>query len=391
MKSTLYGENRPRLLQLLAKEYAVRDNRGEQADALEETAELLMRASAQAADTERGRLKAAVEALSGNRNTVVYDDFGLPSVMVRVPALRESDVLAQGTDALHPAFLPGEPEYLVGKYQSGLLDGQACSLPLALPLYGQTLDEAIGRCCRKGKGWHLTPFALRMAIALRCRKRGFLPRGNSRDGLCYTAAQEHGLPAEGGVVLSGSGPASWADDGTADGMYDLSGNLNEWDTGFRLLNGEIQIIPAQALLEPDADMSPESPLWTAISETGALVAPGTRGTLKYDAPEGRVRLTRTVEYPGTGNSAFADLQAEPGLAVPNAARLLGLYPEEDRRGYEQGWRWITTEGEGMPLSGGGHRADDHAGVFFVGATYPRTKNYDLTGFRLMYRSREGTR
>ena len=391
MKPTLYGEERQRLLQLLAKEYAVRENRGEQAEALEEAAELLLRASAKAADTDRERLRIAVETLSKNRNTVVYDDFGLPSVMVRVPALRESDVLAQGTQALHPAFLPGEAETLVGKYQCSLLDGQACSLPLATPLYGQTLDEAVSRCRRKGAGWHLTPFALRMAIALRCRHNGFLPRGNSRDGYCYVAAQEHGLPADGGVVLTGSGPATWADGGTPDGIYDLSGNLNEWDSGFRLMNGEIHIIPIQALLEPDADMGPESPLWTAILETGAPARPGTPGTLKYDAPAGRVRLTRTIEYPGVGNSAFADLQAEPGLAVPNAARLLGLYPEEDRQGYEQGWRWIATEGETLPLSGGAHRADDHAGVFFVGATYPRTKNYNLTGFRLLYRSGEGAR
>ena len=72
-------------------------------------------------------------------------------------------------------------------------------------------------------------------------------------------------------------------------------------------------------------------------------------------------------------------------------RLLGLYPEDNREGYGLGWRWITTYGEATPLCGGANRADDHAGVFFVGATYPRTKNYNLTGFRLIYIDREGTK
>lgn len=385
MIPTHHGEMRPRLFALLAREYAVRESRGEKAEALEETAELLLRSS-EAVEGERERLQSAVETLSHNRNTVVFDDFGLPSVMVRVPALRERDVLSQGSDALHPAFAAGDSEFLVSKYQCSLVDGQACSLPLERPIYALTLDEAIDYCRRKGKGWHVTPFALRMAVALRCRKLGFLPHGNSNRGRNYLFPQEEGLANSDGLVLCGSGPASWAHDGTPDGIYDLAGNLNEWDTGCRLMNGEIQVIPAEALLKDDTDLGPESPLWRAISQTGAYVAPGSPETLKYDAPDGSVRLTRNMQFPGIGNSAFSDIQAEAGLHPPLIARLLGLYPEDTRDRYELGWRWINTCGETMPLCGGAYRADDHAGVFFVGMTYPRTKNYELTGFRAIYRS-----
>ena len=55
-------------------------------------------------------------------------------------------------------------------------------------------------------------------------------------------------------------------------------------------------------------------------------------------------------------------------------------------GLSLGWRWIYTDGETIPLCGGAYRADDHAGVFFAGMTYPRTKNYELTGFRVVYRN-----
>lgn len=385
MNPTHCGEMRPRLLAYLAREHAVRGSRGEKAEALRETAELLLRPS-EPVDGERERLQCAVETLSNNSNTVVFDDFGLPSIMVRVPAMRENDVLSQGGDALHPAFAAGDGELLVSKYQCSLADGQACSLPLARPINALTLDEAVAYCRRKGKGWHVTPFALRMALALRCRKSGFLPRGNSNRGKNYLIPQEEGLDGGDGLVLSGSGPASWAHDGTPDGIFDLAGNLNEWDTGCRLFNGEIQVIPVRELFDYGADLGPDSPLWKAISPAGAYVAPGSQDTLKYDAPGGSVRMGRNVLYPGTGNCAFSDLQAEPGLRPPLTALLLGLYPEDTRDGYELGWRWIHTGGETMPLCGGAFRADDHAGVFFVGMTYPRSKNYELTGFRAVYRS-----
>ena len=377
-----YGEQRPRLLALLANEYAVRESRGEKAEALEEAAELMMRA---AAGSEPERLQAAVETLSGNRNTVVYDDAGLPSVMVRVPALREKDVLSQGSDALHPAFAAGG-ELLVGKYQCSLTDNTACSLPMSMPMYGLSFDQAVQHCRRKGKNWYLMPFALRMAIALRCRRQGFLPHGNSRDGRSYLFPGETGLTDGGSLAFCGSGPVTWAHDGTADGIYDLNGNLNEWDAGLRLMNGEIQIIPADALFTPDADLGLTSPLWKAVLETGALADPGTPGTLKYDAPQGHIRLTRSLLHPGLGNDALKDITAEPGLTPPMLLRLLGLYPEDTRDGYELGWRWIYTDGETIPLCGGAYRADDHAGVFFAGMTYPRTKNYELTGFRVVYRN-----
>ena len=377
-----YGEQRPLLFNLLAKEYEVRENRGEKAEALEEAAQLLLQ---EASGSEAERLTAAVETLSGNRNTVVFDDAGLPSVMVRVPALREKDVLARGGDALHPAFSAGG-ELLVGKYQSSLLEGYACSLPLRMPIFGLGFDEAVAYCRRKGSNWTLMPFSLRMAIALHCRRNGFLPHGNSRDGHSFLFPGEAGITEGGSLALCGSGPVTWAHDGTANGIYDLNGNLNEWDAGLRLMDGEIQLIPAEELFAPDADLGLNSPLWKAVLETGALAAPGTPGTLKYDSPQSRVRLTRSLEHPGVGNSAFMEIAAQPGLTPPLLMNLLGLYPEENREGYELGWRWISTHGEALPLCGGAYRADDHAGVFFTGMTYPRTKNYELTGFRIVYRN-----
>ncbi len=385
MNPTLDGELNQRLVSLLAKEYAVREASGERADALQEAAASLLDSFRSKAEATKDRFRYAIESLSDNRNTVVYDDSGLPSIMVRIRPIREKDVTDQGSDALHPAFTSEGQEILIGKYQSSIVDGRACSLPLAEPAYGVDLDAAMQYCSQKGNGYYLTPFALRMAIALQCRRQGFLPRGNSHNGKNYLFPDEKGILVAGGErVLCGSGPVTWAHDGTPDGIYDLNGNLNEWSSGFRLMDGEIQVIPTADLLTPDADISVQSPLWKAIDQAGGLVVPGSPGTLKYDAKDGGVRLTRSVDYAGIGNCAFHDIQIEEGFTPPDITRLLGLCPENDRSGYGHGWRWIQTSGEGMPLCGGASRADDHSGIFFVGATYPRTKNYSLTGFRLMY-------
>jgi hypothetical protein len=39
------------------------------------------------------------------RNDILLDDKGLPSVMVRIPKFKISDVIAGGSDSTHPAFI----------------------------------------------------------------------------------------------------------------------------------------------------------------------------------------------------------------------------------------------------------------------------------------------
>jgi hypothetical protein len=373
------------LREVLSREYEVRECCGESKEALNEAVRLLHRPGEIDTALSRDQLSSAVRLLSHGENDVIYDEEGLPSIMVRIPALHAKDVLsASSTDALHPAFMAGQNGVWVGKYQMSMLHGHACSLPMVKPRNGVSFDEARRLCNEKGPGWCLMPFALRMAIALSCRKHGFLPHGNNSKGQEYLHPEEKGLPVDDGQTLCGSGPAAWSHNGTANGIRDLNGNLNEWDAGFRLMNGEIQLIPICDLFKPEADLSLDSPLWKAMDETGELVPPGSPETLKYDAQDGGVRLTRTIKTHGVGNCAYAQIQAESGLEPPEAARMFGLCPEALRDGYGNGWRWIATEGEVLPLCGGGYWANDHAGVFFVGTTYPRTKDYALTGFRACY-------
>ncbi|HEX2946804.1 MAG TPA: hypothetical protein VHT96_12700 [Clostridia bacterium] len=329
--------------------------------------------------------KSSVELLSGGTNTVLVDDRGIPSVMVRVPLLTNRDLLRKGSDTVHPAFmLRGEPQkaLYISKFQNILIDGRGYSLPLKDPAYGVPFEQALEACRAKGDGWHLSSFALRAALVLWMRQNGFLPHGNSDDGCDFLHREERGMPTLDGRVATGSGPVTWAHNHSRDGIFDLTGNLNEWFAGLRLMNGEIQIIPGCDCALPECDMSQDSHDWRAVLPDGTLADPGSQDTLKFDYRDGAIRLTTRIgECTGEPHDcSFKDVRAEEGLCLPELIYSLILCPE-DSDGLYDGWRWIKTEGECLPLCGGAHRVQNHAGVYFLGMTYPRTKNYELAGFR----------
>ncbi|AZF90200.1 MAG: hypothetical protein BPH100C_137 [Phage 5P_2] len=74
----------------------------------------------------------AVEAASGGKNTVLYDDLGQPSIMVRIPKFLLSDVIAGAPSTPHPAFIVNgvtKNEIFISKYQCVIQNGRAYSLP----------------------------------------------------------------------------------------------------------------------------------------------------------------------------------------------------------------------------------------------------------------------
>ena len=168
----------------------------------------------------------AVEAASGGKQTVLYDDKGYPSIMNIIPKRSYKDVgLSDSTKAL-PAFMVDDaekPEIFVGTFMAMVHDGRACSLPGQVPKVYTNMDQAIAYCRAKGPGWHCMTNAEYAAIALWCKANGYYPRGNNNYG------SDHGYPHEKcrpGTVgsdgrinlgLTGSGPNSWTHDGTPNG------------------------------------------------------------------------------------------------------------------------------------------------------------------------------
>ena len=358
----------------------------------EELAELRGLESENRRDEAEILLRKAVEKLSAGRNTVLYDAGGIPSVMVVVPMVTGED-MPEGIrlDGVHPAFRMGGKtlrKVYVSKYINTLVDGRAASLPMSQPACIPCFDAAVRSIRGKGAGWMPMPVQLRAAILLRCLKNGHAPSGNTDCGQDYYCRHEMGIEAENGTVLTGSGPAAWTHDGTQHGIWDLSGNLNEWDAGYRLVDGEIQLMELSAMMDADCDYREKSPHWYALDRAGKPVAPGTPDSLHFGGQDGQIRLTAQVPEKQIANCAFAEIRAEAGLQVPGLLKLIGLYPPADGLSERLGWRWINPEGETMPVSGGASRITYHSGMFFMGVTKPRDTDYSLAGVRTIYISPE---
>lgn len=339
-------------------------------------------------------LKLSIEALSGGKNTVLFDDLGMPSVMVPFPKLKMSDLIAGGSENIHPAFSVDGVEksvIYVSKYQNIVLNERGYSLPMRDPRASLNFDQAVTYCRNKGKGWSLTPYSLWSAIALWCRKNGTMPRGNNNYGADHAYGHEKGVPTyyESGKIArcaTGSGPNTWNHNWMPDGIADLNGNVWEWCAGMRLMNGEIQIIPYANCMAADASMGASSTLWKAIAADGTLVEPGTAGTLKYNYVSGHIQLTSgdiTPEDTWRGDT-YQNMTLDSALTVPEIAKALLIYPDEPGGDYGGDGHYMNNSGERLPRCGGGWYNTSFAGVFCVGLSNPRSSSGAYIGFRSAY-------
>lgn len=339
-------------------------------------------------------LKLSIEALSGGKNTVLFDDLGMPSVMVPFPKLKISDLIAGGSENIHPAFSVDGVEksvIYVSKYQNIVLNERGYSLPMRDPRASLNFDQAVAYCRNKGKGWSLTPYSLWSAIALWCRKNGTMPRGNNNYGADHAYGHEKGVPTyyESGKIArcaTGSGPNTWNHNWMPDGIADLNGNVWEWCAGMRLMNGEIQIIPYANCMAADASMGASSTLWKAIAADGTLVEPGTAGTLKYNYVSGHIQLTSgdiTPEDTWRGDT-YQNMTLDSALTVPEIAKALLIYPDEPGGDYGGDGHYMNNSGERLPRCGGIWDNTSNAGVFGVSLNNPRSNSGTNIGFRSAY-------
>lgn len=344
--------------------------------------------------TEQEILKLCVEATLPN-NTVIYDDLGNPSIMVRIPKFRVCDVIPGGSDNIHPAFIINNrvvDEIFVSKYSNVINNNRACSLPCACPDTSIRFDEAKAACEAKGTGWHMMSNAEWSAIALMCKKNNFMPRGNNsfsmdvtfpheRGTVCHTY-ESKGIIRE-GKTLTGSGPISWTHNNSPAGICDMNGNVWTPVTGLRLFNGEIQIIPDNNSAAY-ADESEHGSAWRAINEEGNLVIPGSSDdTFHYDGENGKLFLSKEVTALENKwkDSFFGSLQS--AYKVPEILKTLALFPT-DQEGYGEQKIWINQVGERIPWRGGTWDAFSNSGIFCLFACYPRNHVSMWMGFRASY-------
>ena len=181
----------------------------------------------------------------------------------------------------------------------------------------------------------------------------------------------------------------------------------EWVSGFRLKNGEIQVIPDNNAAA-GVDEGPESSLWRAMLQDGTLVVPGPAGTLKYDSLIagdatqtdhylGGSMVLSTLRnnpqytggdvdaYYGHQSQTFESLGVKEGVTVPELAKVLGMYPLNATEGGHDGdGLWVRNYGERLPLRGGTWYDSSRAGVFALNLNNPRAYSSWFVGYRAAF-------
>lgn len=342
-------------------------------------------------------------------NVAQVDDTGLPSVLVYIPAFKNSDVLTGGDDSTHPAFIVNGvqiPGFYYSKYQNCTYNGVAYSLPAEDPQVNTNFDQALARCEAKGHGWHLSTNAEWAAIALWCKKNGFLPYGNNNYGKDSRESNYKAIPTaydsgKTGRVATGTGPLSWSHDQTPSGIWDLNGNVWEWQGGIRLVWGELQILANNDAADPDNPQNATSTCWKAINAAdGSLVDPESKTT---DAAGNIAGSTVKLDYvnsvwtysTGVSNAsdtsrsclvASATCTAAIGDAAKVLLRALALLPDEGATAdsYEGDYMWWNNgAAERCVYRGGFWYYGASAGVFCLSG-HSRSISGTYIGFRSAY-------
>ena len=344
-------------------------------------------------------------------NVVQQDEAGLPSIMVWIPAFKNSDVLTGGDDSVHPAFIVNDrqiPGFYYSKYENVVHNGKAYSLPAENPASMIRYDEALDLCESKGYGWHLCTNAEWAAIALWCMKNGFLPCGNNGYGKDGDESEYKAIPltqdANGKTAktATGTGPLTWSHDGTASGIWDLNGNLWEWQGGIRLVWGELQILANNDAADPDNPQNQTSTCWKAINAAdGSLVDPEcvmtdtackTSGnTVKMDYVDNVLKYSTGITNDSTESRSCDFINIACGDEISDAAkvllRALALLPDEGKNADDykgDNVSFVNGATERSFVRGGTWYSGPYAGVFFFNAAIYRAATHEGYGLRAAY-------
>ena len=330
-------------------------------------------------------------------NDILVDDIGMPSVMVRIPKQTYAQLGLGESTATHPAWIvDGEEKdaIYISKFQNVVMNGRAYSLPGQDPGGTVSYDDAITACAAKGAGWHIMTRAEWAAIALWCKKNGTQPLGNNDYGKDISENNYYAISAQHSgtdICLAGTGPLTWSHDRTPSGIWDLNGNIYEFNAGIRLVFGELQVLINNNAANREHSQAAESAEWKAIKASdGSYITPSgdgrTAGSIRFSWKGSVWELTdetpTMVEYDCTCQYQYIQCVASISDSAKLLLQALCLFKYDT--GYNDDQVYINNSIAERCFAAGGAWVDQaRSGLFYIGGA-DRFEVGAAGGFRAAY-------
>jgi hypothetical protein len=290
-----------------------------------------------------------LDAIFYNPENQMFNDGTDDCVMVKINKFKTKQVIDGYTgDDWHPAFIVNgvlRDFFWVAKYPAVVSGGKAYSKNGVTATVSTTFDQALAACTAKGTGWHLWTNAEAAALALLCKKMGFMPEGNN---------------ASSAQVNTGTGGNTYFHNNSPTGIWGLNGNIWEWCGGLRLNAGAIQVIK-------DNDAADNT-----IAQTAASTAWLPTG-FSYPTAWSSTNF-ESVTVSGSGANGYTQ----------DALKALALLPEGNAGSHGSDAVWATLTGETLSLRGGHWTDGASAGVFALALKPARSYSNNKVGFRAAF-------
>lgn len=334
-----------------------------------------------------------------SNNFAVLDANNNYHQMVEVPRKNWDSANGFAAATIDPAFIVNSTQkrLMIGKYQASTnSSGQLVTHANKVPLVSKTFDQELALAVALNNGTAITGFHQmtnpEWALLARISKNlGITVYGNNNYGrdiddksITFRMSYPENFAGSGdGKSYTGSGGVKTSHNGQLDGIFDLNGNIWERVTGFRIVNGEIQILPNNDGADYTKDHSTGSTAYKAVLEDGTLVAPGTAGTLKISASG---NITKTTPAIVSTSKTFESVGVESDVSAASAGvellKKLLIYPYTT--GLNGDYFYYNTDGERLPRRGGGWYEGTGAGLFALNLLNDRSNAHYVIGFRLAF-------
>ena len=336
-------------------------------------------------------------------NELIYDNAGMPSIMVKIPKMTYKQLGMGESAAVHPAFIVNGQEVdaiYISKYQNIVQDGRAYSLGGVDPAASLDMDHARQYCEAKGEGWHLMTRMEWGLIQRMCEAAGFVPKGNNNYGRHDSESFYKAIPTymsgdKIGRVATGTGPLTWYHDNSPSGISGLTGNVWEWMGAVRSVYGEIQFLVNNNGADSAHSQSPTSTEWKAIScVDGSFITPDGKGTtansVKIDIVGGKLQWAKTITHKNADDDwpscTFGSItcSADIGANAKLLLQALGMMPYSSSDLCAGHTCWFRNSDEERAFLSGCSWYNPSNGLGSFNGSSPRSYVGDGIGFRAAY-------